>query len=272
MTDWKTKARGVHLRANEQAGSLAEYDFVVADVGDKFTDNVQAAYDAHKPIMLFAPSMLSRAVVDMGPDVVDWKPNAQPIIKELDRYILSNGVKRVIHGIIIDASVTDNGEGKALSSWWIATYTDWLLNEIFKRYAIPVYLYQNKDPMRIANTDGVQLLISLMDEWGICTVSPAPVTDGYPVDTAKPVLPPNVDDGMVQWWLWLYKVATNEPWLWLYNGTKDALYKDLNFTDTDDTTTDDPGNEDDTTTEGTTDLSDHEMITAIYNMLKNFAR
>lgn len=229
MTDWKLNARGVHIPKDKPAPILEPYDFVVAEIGTTFHANVQAAHDEKIPIFLFAPSMLDKSRVDQGPDVVDWKPGAQPIIKELDKYILVNGVKRAIHGIVIDCSAIDNGEGKPLSGWWIATYSDWLLNEIYKRYTIPVYMYMNGQPMNAVNTEGAILINNLIDEWGICVVSPTATIDGWPVAAAKPSMPTHVDASITQWYLWLYKTVS--PMLWLYNGTVSALYKELNFAD-----------------------------------------
>lgn len=43
MTDWTTYARGVHLKPNDAAPNLIDYDYVVAEIGEQFTNNVQAA-------------------------------------------------------------------------------------------------------------------------------------------------------------------------------------------------------------------------------------
>lgn len=228
MTEWTGNARGVHFSGNEKATDLSQYDFVVSEIGDMFTSNVQVAHDAGIPILLFAPSMLDKSRVDMGPDIVDWKAHAQPIVKELDKYILVNGIKRVISGIIIDCSATDNGEGKLLTSWWISQYSDWLLDVIYKKYEIPVYLYMNSSPMKSANTEGAQMINNLLYEWGICTVSRAAIKSGFPVPNSKPSLPPKVDESYVHWWFWLYGMI-GETGLWLYNGDKTALYNDLSF-------------------------------------------
>lgn len=227
MTDWKTYARGIHLKPNDAAQNLIDYDYVVAEIGEQFTNNIQAAYNAHKPIILFAPSGLCKAVVDQGPDIVDWKIGNQPVIPLLDKYVYSNGVKRAIHGIMLDCSATVDADGHKLNTWWVTKYSDWLLKKVYERYKLPVYLCMNSTPAKEATVDGKQMIINLLREWGVCSVSPSYTVNGYPVALAKPTLP--VDDPGIKWYTWLYHTG-GKPWLWLYNGNADALYTALNFT------------------------------------------
>jgi len=228
--DYKKFARGIYVKGNQiiSIEKASQYDFIVGEIGSNCANTIQVAHDVDIPFILFTPSMLGRAVIDQGPDVAEWKTENQPCIKELDRAIYSNGVKRIIHAIMVDCSAVEDEKGKPISAWWITVYSDWLLKKIWQRYGIPVYLYMNKQPYALANSDGREMLISLIAEWGLCTVTQVQVIDGYPAPQTQPDIIYN-DTDLISLYFWLYN--TGADWQWLYMENVDRLRAVMGMTD-----------------------------------------
>lgn len=230
---WSTRARGLYVEDKDgaiSAADLANCDFVVAKAGERFTGTVQAAADAKIPCLLFVANE-PEWYLNMGLDPSRWpKPEADPMIDITDKMILYAGSskKRAVHGVMLDTSKTITADKKTLPAPWIADHGQHMLDLIYKRYELPVYMYQNIDPMNAWKNDfqAKEKLIAFIKRNGICTVS-FRTTDaqGYPVEGKGPVLP--YDDG-VTWYFWLYAVAA-KGMRFLYSGTKADLYAELGF-------------------------------------------
>lgn len=229
--DWKKCARGVFLDG-DQAGSvekLKPYGVLIAKLGSAFNANVQTAYECGRPVVVFAEHQILKWHVECGLDKAKWPlPAQEPLIQAIDHAILSGGAKIAVHGIMLDCSSTKNELGETLTSTWYTERTDWMLNMVYKRYGLPIYLYMNKNPINTYKGQaGEQGVIQLMAKHGVCTVSlVSNLDDGYPFPLVYPSLPYN-DTSLVRWNFWLYDLT--EDWRFLYNGSLAELYKELNY-------------------------------------------
>lgn len=242
MSQWSGNARGWYVE--EKHGvvdpfDLYEYDFLVSKNWSGFDKNVQAAYDAGKPILLFYAND-PELYVDMN--LGSWpEPDNDPQIKELDRMLkMASGAMRKVHGIILDCSKVRMSNGKNLTATWIAEHGKHMVDMIWQRYKLPIWMYMNADPLAVWPDS--QEIIGWIDSIGVSTVSKVDEAGGFPADGTKPTLPYHGENG---WGFWLYSVAGD--WKFLYNGDAASLYKMLNFTPKDTTPTDppDPGDDDD---------------------------
>lgn len=225
--DFQKNARGIYTDDSNppDLDLLLLCDFMVAKLGTSFHDNVQRAYDLDMPCILFAEHHVTRAHIDMTFERLDWN-NAieqEPLIKQLDAAIYSNGVRRAIHGIMLDCSyVKVEGEDEILTYNWFVQRSRWMLDTIWSRYRLPIYLYQNKTPIKtFTSADGHQSLIKLLFDYGVSTVDLI-ITDE---PERLPDLPYN--DAGYGWWFWLYKTV---PFTMMYVGTAAELYDQLNYT------------------------------------------
>lgn len=229
---YQDNAKGLRFAGDHEITpeEIADVDFVVCEIGDKFTKNIQTAYNHGKLFFMFVPHMLEDRHVNYGPGESNWPVDTDPLIKVLDRYVQSGGANRVIHGIIVDNSETKDEYGNPFTTWWIVKHCDFILDKIYERYGILVYMYMNNAPWNAAKNDtDRQLLISHMVKWGICVRDPATIEGDIPVAAERPH-PPYDDLSSIQWYLWLYYVKSTDPiWKWLYNGTVKKMYEDHNL-------------------------------------------
>ncbi len=236
MSVWSDKARLLYVDGEQltTVDELSQYDGLIAKIGSKFTANVQVAYDASKPIILFVENKIFKNPhVDFGINENVWlDENHEILIIDpeigLDRYIYTNGIKRKIHGIMLDCSGTYTSDTKEpLTSTWIVKRAKWMLNMIYKRYKLPVYMYMNSDPVNMFTGVKREEIYSLIIEFGVSTVSKALLLEnGYPSDSDRPKLPYD-DTSKVRWYFWLYNFTNG--WKFLYNGTKEYLYDELGY-------------------------------------------
>ena len=225
---WTDNALGLFTQDLVSPLDLDGYDFLIAEINDTFTDNVQSAYDAEKPCILFANHHITTDDVNYGmnPDLWNQHIESHPLIKDLDKYIYSGDVKRVIHGVMINCQyVTDENKEPLTVTWWTER-NRWLLNTIYARYELPIYMYLNKDPV-IEYKDEIESVYKLCKDFGVSVVDFVHIFDEneYPVAAKQPWGP--YEGPEYPWYFWLY---TYEPTLrLLYNGTPEELYTALNY-------------------------------------------
>ncbi len=232
MSQWGGNARGIYWRKDKSYYAPKQYDFVIAEASKDFPATIQDAYDTGKPILLFYANN-PELYVDMN--LGAWpEPDNDPQIKEIDRMLkMANGAMRKVHGIILDCSKVRMSNGKNLTDVWIAEHGKHMVEIIWKRYHLPVWMYMNGDPLKAWPNS--QHIIGLIENWGLSTVSIAEEVDGYPINGSKPNLPYSGKNG---WDFWLYSVG--DDWKFLYNGDVASLYKILNFTPRDTVPADPP--------------------------------
>lgn len=232
-------ARALYIEGKIAAkDTLKKFDVLIAK-NDKFIhDNVQVAYDAGVPCIVFYPIKVD-PYINCGYNVDSFpKPDKDWNIKELDNLIYYNGdvkagKKRAIHGIMFDCSQVRQDNGNKLTAGWLSTVCIYIADMAKSRYSksnIYICLYQDSNPMKeIPVTQSDKETIGLVSEWGdfatVNQVTVNPLTD-YPLLVVKPKLP--WDNGKTKWIAWLYSIGTN--WKFMFNGTKDAIYKKLSFT------------------------------------------
>jgi len=219
---WTNNARGVYIRAEDiELPNLSNYDFVFADPSIHFTDDVQAAYEAKKPILLFFqndPELYRDMNLGSWPE-----PDDDPQIKVIDSMLrMQSGAMRKVHGIVLNCSKVRMSDGDNLTDVWIAEHGKHMVEIIWKRYHLPVWMYMDGNPLRAWPNS--QSIINWIEGIGVSVVSIVQEKDGYPADGTKPTLPYHGSKG---WGFWLYSV--DNDWKWLYNGDVKTLYEMLAF-------------------------------------------
>ena len=223
-TMWSDNALGLFSQSYVYPAALADYDFLIAEIGESFTANVQSAYDAKIPCILFAPNKVLKWHVDFGLNNPNWPTAEQePLIKDLDRYIMMGDVKREIHGIMLDCEyVTDEFKSPLTVNWWYER-AKWMLDMIWNRYRLPIYLYMNKDPVTEYNVQpDIELVYKLCADYGVSVVDF--VAEGFPSNSRQPWRPYVGPD--YPWYFWLYAWT---PGRFIYNGTVEELYAALEY-------------------------------------------
>lgn len=229
--DWTKNAKGIYLddgQAVADFGKLANQDFLIARTGEKFTANVQAAYDACVPCIMFVGSEITRWIIDHGVEMDGWpKIENTPVGKEVQRYLYAGTARRAVHGIMIDASAVSDDEKGKLTATWITRWQKYVIDQIYRLHRLPVYLYMNKSPIKAhKDTDGEQAIIQMLREYGVSTVNFVSTINGYPSGELQPDLPYNGGRDWT-WHFWLY---SSSPMSFLYNGSAEALYDELGYT------------------------------------------
>jgi hypothetical protein len=241
---WQLKAKGLFTKELITAEKLAGKDFLVSKHGDSFHTNVQTAYDAGIPTLLFYEAD-PEPMINSGLDPDGWSDAGMPDLQNIINDVMVDGlggVKRAVHGVMIDCSkfsyvaTQGNGEKKTIyiTAPWISEYGSELLMRTSKRLGLPVYLYMNMNAVTyyksIGDSVSVETLYRFIASWqGVSTVDWAGVdTAGYPLDTEKPVLP--YDDGQ-PWLFWFYHLNADGMIDVLHQYGKEYLYgeDELNF-------------------------------------------
>jgi len=219
---------------------FAKHDAMLAYVGKGseyntfFAKNVQVAADANIPCMAFM-AIDPNAYAGINPGAYP-KPENDPHIKTLDRALYSGGVYgnpiRAVNGIMIDAEYYRTTDGNYLTATWTAANAAHILDIVYKRYKLPVWLYFNKALYTYyANIDDSSrfAIEKLVDTYGICYPDPnVVIVDGYPADneSAYTYIP---FSGQLGWSFWGVGYVDN-LYTFICNGDKAALYNALNFT------------------------------------------
>jgi len=233
---WQNNARGLFVedRFGDFDPSILEgYDFLIAKSGEFFGQSVQKASDKKMPLILFFENDMQQSDVDYGMNNLP-PPDVYRQFKELDRMIYigdpKNKIKRKIHGVIVDCSTVD----AAVNPTWIVHLSEYMLKNIWERYGILVYLYMNKNSINYwkpKEPEGVEGIYQLMKRHGMSTINLTAITeDNFPIDNSRPILP--YDDSSIPWYFWLYGVfyvEVAQGLLFLYNGDREKMAKDLNF-------------------------------------------
>jgi hypothetical protein len=226
---WDTRAKGLFVEdkngviAPEQLDGM---DFLIAKTGELFTKQIQSAYDCKPriPFIMFYEND-PEPYLEMGLDPRKWPVgDADPQIKYLDRMI--GNPKRSIHGIMLSCSKIFHQGTKAFSPAWITQHGQHMLNMIWNRYHIPMYLYMDSNPWAVwkDDVDGITMLNNFV-KTQISTVTFAIEMAGIvPATGQAPKLPADT----AKWYFWLYSVGKN-CLRFLYNGNKAMLYDELNF-------------------------------------------
>jgi hypothetical protein len=230
MAIWSGKSRGLWVDGNVliTKEQLVGKDFLIAKRGDKFTANVQVAYDSKVPLIFFYendPELL----INSGLDPESWNDLHNPCLQEMLKDIYSGTSKRAIHGIMLDCSKVYTTDKKTLTSSWITVTAQHLLNRLWAITKIPSYVYMNTNPIKAhaGSIPDTEMLFRFLATNGestatFCTFG----ADDVPSDICKPALP--YDDGKTPWYFWIYG-QKNNVLLVQYNGTKTALYTELNY-------------------------------------------
>jgi hypothetical protein len=228
------RAKGIYVEDKHgiiTAEDLKDEDFIICKIGDNFTKTIQAAYDADIPIIMFVRNELNRDHVDCSFDESKWPWEKDPQVIEWFRMIYSNGVKRIIQGVMVDCTKTDNGYGRLLTPSWITAHGQFImthLKEIFGKKN--VFLWFNNDPIKAyaGDSGAIGIFNQFMIKNGVSTVDFVDNFDGiYPTETERCVMPYD-NTAEVQLYFWLYGVVNNRQRI-IYSGDKNSLYTRLGF-------------------------------------------
>jgi len=225
---WSKSAVGLYTYDTLTQDDIEGYDFIISETGDCFTDNVQTAYDAEIPCILFESHVILKWHVDFGINKDNWPtPDQEQLIRLLDTYIMMGDVKRAVHGIMLNCQYVTDEQGNPLTvTWWVERCRH-MLNMIYARYQLPIYLYMNKDPINTYNTgEAKESVFKLCKDFGVSVVdfASALTVDEFPLDTDNPWQPFVGAD--YPWYFWLFD---NSPLRFLYNGTQEQLYAALDY-------------------------------------------
>jgi hypothetical protein len=206
------RSKGLFAKKLVTASQLVGRDYLIAKHGDSFHANVQTAFDAGVPCLLFYENDPEK-LIDCGLNEKNWPDDKNADLQAIIKDVMVGGVqgtRRAIHGIMIDCSKVVQSNGKILTAQWIAQSGNHLMNRVWSLLKIPVYLYMNMNPINQYKDDAVstETLRQFIGRWGgVSTVDWAQVgADGYPVADERPLLP--YDDGQ-PWKFWFYHVDSN---------------------------------------------------------------
>jgi len=229
---WESKSRGLFTKKVITQADLNGRDYLIAKHGDSFHQNVQTAYDAGKPCLLFYENN-PELLVDLGLDVNRWPDDKNQDLQAIINDVMVGGVngsKRAIHGVMIDCSKTITSTGKTLTVQWLTQTGQNLINKVWKYLKLPVYLYMNMTPVHTYknNLNDIETLYSFISaNQGISTVDWATISPaGFPIASERPILP--YDDGQ-HWMFWFYHVDSAVNIDVLHYFDKTTLYQSLNY-------------------------------------------
>ncbi len=251
MAQWDTRARAAFLDAAAVTkDKLAGYDAVIAKAATGefhnplFASNhVQAAYDAGKPCLAWLEADPN---IYAGINPGRWPaPDDDWHCKAMDRALkMTSGAMRAVHGIIVDVSKNTLPDKTVMTGTWMAAIAQRSVDILYARYKLPVYLYMSKGTYAYYKADPIasESLNQVITRNGICFPGIAPIVNGYPGDGTSPWnYAPFAGQGVLWYW-WGYG-SVNGLFSFLYNGDKQALYKELNYKATTPTTPTEPDDE-----------------------------
>lgn len=273
MGQYASRAKGIWVEGNDEVtvAELANYDFLVAKVGAKFHNNVQHAYDAGKPLIMWYQFRTDIwEGTPLNPSA--WPADKNICIQECRSWIMSGMSKRAIHGIVIDASEPAN----RTDVFWMTMPTKKFMEDMWTEFKLPLYLYLNRNPLNYFPTStGKESLYNLVKDMdGSSTITVVNTgTDSLPLDGTKPIM----DYNQTKVWFWLYKVVGSRLLTLYLQGDKAQLYSDLDFVpanDPGDNT--DPGNGDNdnpgTSGSGTVNVNLSEVVALLTQIKTELSR
>lgn len=227
MGTYSTRAKGLWVDANDEVtvADLAAYDFLIAKVGPKFHANVQHAYDAKKPLIMF---YVFRPEIWAGTSLAysKWPADQNVCLNECRQWIMSGSSQRAIHGIMVDGSEFANKQ----DVFWLTMPLRNFMEVLWNEFKLPNYLFMNRVPITTfsGSQAGKEALYGLANDMdGISTTTWASVdVNNIPLDSAKPVM----DYNNSKTWFWLYKIMGNRILCNYLMGNKAQLYSDLSYT------------------------------------------
>lgn len=215
------KAKGLWVDGDKLAGSLVGYDFLIAKHGAQFHNNVQKAYDAKIPCLLFYENDPTKIVL-WGMNENNWAndPNIIDVINDIG--------SRAIHGVIVDCSKNKEANGNTLAVQWITRPAQNLISKVYKAKKKPMFVYMGyRVPEAYSDADKEYIVSFIKANEGSSTFySSTSVVDGYPTD--KPKLAYD-DSGSAPCWFWLFRAVSGGIEV-VYRYDKAQLYSDLSFT------------------------------------------
>jgi hypothetical protein len=227
MGIYDTRARGLWVDGGDEVTptDLVGQDYLIAKVGTKFHANVQKAYDAGIPLIMFyqfRPEIWEGSTLSEA----SWPADQNVCLTECRQWIMSGVAKRAIHGIIVDCS-EPNPRNKT-DVGWLTRPSKLFLSQLWNEFKLPTYLYMNQNPLGYYTTQtGKDTLYGFVASQDGMSTSTFVATNagGLPLDTTKPLMSYN----NTKVWFWLYKILGSRIATLYMQGTKTALYSDLNF-------------------------------------------
>lgn len=227
MSIYDTRAKGLWVDGTDEVtpADLVGYDYLIAKVGTKFHTNVQRAFDAKIPLIMFYQF---RPEIWLGSVMSEtaWPADQNICLTECRQWIMSGASKRAIHGIMVDCSEpmpqnkTDVG--------WLTRPSKLFISQLWNEFKLPTYLYMNQNPLGYYTTqngkDTLYGFVASQDGMSTPTFVATNAT-GLPLDNTKPLMSYN----NTKVWFWLYKLMGSRIASIYMQGTKTALYNDLNF-------------------------------------------
>jgi GH25 family lysozyme M1 (1,4-beta-N-acetylmuramidase) len=219
---------------------MGKYDLIISKgvVGTAFFEkfvrvDLNLAQEAGKPILLWFEHWAD-LYVSYPPNRPDlWGGLAEDQEwKTVKRVLFSGSALRRVHGVIINASKTDETgrPGINIPDTWISQTAEYQLDLVNKGSGLPTFLYMDKNPLRVHPNS--PHIIGLIDRVGISTYSAVPdanLVNGFPPSEAKPDL---AYWGQKDWTFWLYDYTPATRTInGIFRGTKEMLYALLRFSD-----------------------------------------
>jgi hypothetical protein len=228
MSIYSTRARGIWVDGGDeiQPAELVGYDYLIAKVGTKFHNNVQHAYEANIPLIMFyqfRPEIWEGSTLNYS----SWPADQNLCISECRSWIMSGGSKRAIHGLMLDCS-EPNPRNKT-DVFWLTMPSKKFIDDLWAEFKMPNYLYFNRNPLVLyggTQTGKDTLYGFVASQDGMSTPTWVNVTaENIPADGTKPLM----DYNNSKTWFWLYKVAGARLLSVYLQGTKSGLYNELGF-------------------------------------------
>lgn len=225
---YNTRARGIWVDGDDEitATELASYDFLIAKVGSKFHGNVQSAYDAKIPLIMFYQF---RPEIWLGSTLneASWPADQNVCLTECRSWIMSGGTKRAIHGLMIDCS--DPMPQNQTDAVWLTKPAKKFFDDLWNEFRMQSFLYLNRNPITLlgkTQTGKDTLYGFVASQDGISTTTFVPVDmAGLPVESSKPIM----DYNNTKTWFWLYRLSGKRILSLYMQGPKAALYSELGF-------------------------------------------
>jgi len=222
--DWTKKARGLWvdgvLVTKEQ---LSDMDYLIAKGDEFFHRNVQTAYDAGIPCILFYENR-PEIWIDAGLNELKWPDSANICLKEIKALVGS----RAIHGVMIDMSRTRAENGTALMASWIIRTGQHLINRVWETMRKPLFMYMNRNPLTVPgiSSEDVELIRGFLEKNDTSTVRLTSCDNNLLPLAERPLLP---YDGGQSWSFWQYASKTTGILFSISSMTVDALHELLGF-------------------------------------------
>jgi hypothetical protein len=260
MSIFEGKSIGIGLSDNHVNVDISKFqkiDFVIVDAGtgsiasELSSNHINDAYklNAICIIKFNCDPELYWGYTDILPEV-----DKDQQIKVLDNVIYYNGSvspynKRMVHGIMIDCSKYLQVDNKIITDYWVQKIGQDLIDKVWNRYKLPVYLYITPDTVNtLVGQFGSATISAWLKNWNICTWTTATPENTATVngDPAKLEIPGDEDKPNITyakgWDMWKYantkyvfanvtnknNISQAVP-LWISNKTRIAFDTEVNY-------------------------------------------